>query len=359
MNRLNVLKKLLPGLIPLLIFVIADEFFGTRSALIISIFTGIAEFIFIYLKSRKFDSFIILDTLLLVVMGGVSLILENDIFFKLKPAIIELILCVLIGISVFTPENLLLKMSKRYLRGIEINDFQVKLFNKTLKSFFFVLLVHIILIIYAAYFLSDKVWAFVSSILFYILFGVFVVYEYFKNKLLIKKYQQEEWLPLVDAEGHILGKAPRALCHQGKGMLHPVVHLHVFNEKNELYLQKRPLNKKIQPGKWDTAVGGHISFGNTVEQGLYREAFEELNLQNFKAVFINKYIWETRFESELIYMFFTQTNQKIRYNSEEIADGKFWTIHDIENNIGKGIFTPNFENEYPMLKEVISLLPLH
>lgn len=39
-------------------------------------------------------------------------------------------------------------------------------------------------------------------------------------------------------------------------LLHPVVHLHLFNSRGELYLQKRPEWKDIQPGRWDTAVGG-------------------------------------------------------------------------------------------------------
>jgi isopentenyldiphosphate isomerase len=42
-----------------------------------------------------------------------------------------------------------------------------------------------------------------------------------------------------------------------------VVHLHVFNSRGELYLQKRPEWKDIQPGKWDTAVGGHIDLGES------------------------------------------------------------------------------------------------
>ena len=44
-------------------------------------------------------------------------------------------------------------------------------------------------------------------------------------------------------------------------LLHPVVHLHVMREGGFLYLQKRAMDKDIQPGKWDTAVGGHVDFG--------------------------------------------------------------------------------------------------
>ena len=67
-----------------------------------------------------------------------------------------------------------------------------------------------------------------------------------------------EWFPLVNEEGETIGKATRKECHSGSKLLHPVIHLHIFNKDGDLYLQKRSMNKDIQPGKWDTAVGEGI-----------------------------------------------------------------------------------------------------
>jgi len=50
---------------------------------------------------------------------------------------------------------------------------------------------------------------------------------------------KDEWFPVVDATGLVLGKATRRECHNGSKKLHPVIHLHVFNEAGDLYLQKR------------------------------------------------------------------------------------------------------------------------
>ena len=72
-----------------------------------------------------------------------------------------------------------------------------------------------------------------------------------------------EWFPLVNEEGETIGKATRKECHSGSKLLHPVIHLHIFNKDGDLYLQKRSMNKDIQPGKWDTAVGGHIDYGES------------------------------------------------------------------------------------------------
>ena len=64
------------------------------------------------------------------------------------------------------------------------------------------------------------------------------------------KDNQDEMFPVVDEEGNILGAISRGEAHNGSKVLHPVVHLHVFNSKGELYLQKRPAWKDIQPNKW-------------------------------------------------------------------------------------------------------------
>ena len=86
------------------------------------------------------------------------------------------------------------------------------------------------------------------------------------------KDHASELLPLVDEEGQVVGKATRGECHSGSMLLHPVVHLHVFDPQGRLFVQHRPAWKDIQPDKWDTAVGGHIDWGENVEQALQREA---------------------------------------------------------------------------------------
>ena len=90
-----------------------------------------------------------------------------------------------------------------------------------------------------------------------------------------------ELFPVVDETGRVVGCATRGECHDGRRLLHPVVHLHLFNSRGELYLQKRPLWKDIQPGRWDTAVGGHVDYGETPDEALRREVREELGVTEF------------------------------------------------------------------------------
>ena len=157
---------------------------------------------------------------------------------------------------------------------------------------------------------------------------------------------KNELFPWVDEEGHVIGHILRGEAHNGTKKLHPVVHLHVFNSKGELYLQKRPDWKDIQPGKWDTACGGHIDYGESVEQALRREVGEELGIHDFNPESITSYIFESAIEREYVNVFATVYDGNVTPSKDELEGGKFWTLEDIESNIGQNVFTPNFEREY-------------
>lgn len=164
---------------------------------------------------------------------------------------------------------------------------------------------------------------------------------------------KKEMLPVITEEGEFMRLAPRSECHNGESMLlHPVVHLHIINGKGEIFLQKRSMNKDIQPGKWDTSVGGHVDPGETAEEALYREAKEEAGIDDLQYRFIKKYIWESDREREMVHSYYTLSNNIPQTDPGEIDDGRFWSRKEIEDKLDSGTFTPNFEHEYrEVLKE--------
>ena len=166
----------------------------------------------------------------------------------------------------------------------------------------------------------------------------------------MKKDNNAELLPIVDEKGKVVGRATRGECHSGTKLLHPVVHLHLFDTDGRLYLQHRPQWKEIQPDKWDTAVGGHIDYGEEVAVALNREIREELGVTNCEPRFLQSYIFESEREKELVYVYSAVYDGEI-VPSDELDGGRFWSIAELDNAMGKGLLTPNFEQEFQKVKQ--------
>ena len=106
------------------------------------------------------------------------------------------------------------------------------------------------------------------------------------------------------------------------------------------------MSKDIQPGKWDTAVGGHIDNGEEVEEALRREVREELGITEFTPELVCRYVFESAIEKELVNTFRTTYEGPFKPDPVELDDARFWSIAEIKAHLGKQCFTPNFEQEF-------------
>lgn len=165
-----------------------------------------------------------------------------------------------------------------------------------------------------------------------------------------------EMLPVVEPNGTVIGQASRAWCHSGSKLLHPVVHLHIINRMGQLYVQKRAAGKELYPGRWDTAVGGHISYGESITEALFREADEELGFFEFNPIYLFSYPFESETEKELINVFAAVGNFTLHPDIFEVETGRFWPMDEIETNLSGSVFTPNFESEFKMVRKQLEAL---
>ncbi len=356
MSFLPFIFTLIYGFLPILIYIIVEAIWGMATGLIVAILFALAELLFTRWNEGKWEKFILFDVALLTVFGLLSLGFDNPIFFKLKPAIFQVIIIALVAVTLFTRQPILLQMGQRYFRQIKFDESMINRFKKILVPFFWLLIGHTLLIVYAAFYLSQAWWAFISGALLYIMLGGAALIPL--GKVFWQRYRlrHDEWFDLVDEQGRIIGHAPRSLCHGNPGLLHAVVHLHALDSEGRLFLQLRSSDKDVQPGKWDTSVGGHIHRGETVKTALKREAEEELGLTRFAIIPLARYVMRNDYESELVWVFRTVTQEEPTINPEEIADGRFWELSEIEARLDEGIFTPNFVMEYRFLKQN-NLLP--
>lgn len=166
-----------------------------------------------------------------------------------------------------------------------------------------------------------------------------------------------EYFPVIQENGMVIGRAERSYCHSPAKPLHPVVHLHIIDRYSRLYLQKRSMKKDIQPGKWDTAVGGHVDYGESIQEALFREAYEELGFREFNPVWLMSYVFESDVEREMVNVFAAVGNFSLRPDHDEVDEIKAWDLESIDENLGKSLFTPNFEQEYVRVRAgLLSLL---
>lgn len=169
---------------------------------------------------------------------------------------------------------------------------------------------------------------------------------------------REEMFPIVETTGVVTGMAARSYCHSGAKPLHPVVHLHIIDRMGRIYLQHRSMDKDIQPGRWDTAVGGHVSYGELITEALYRESSEELGFTEYNPVHICSYVFESPVEKELVSVFAAVGSSFVLTpDGREISEGRFWTQEEVDACLDDGLtFTPNFVSEFKAIRKSLFAL---
>ncbi len=155
-----------------------------------------------------------------------------------------------------------------------------------------------------------------------------------------------EILEVVDEQGRICGAAPRDRVHGDNTLIHRVVHMLLTDGSGKILLQKRSGNKKVAPGSWDTSVGGHVDFAESIESALYREMHEELGVRPHSPEFAYRYIHADEFESELVFTYVCRHEGPFRPDSAEIDELRFWSVDEIRKAVGTGILSRNFEDEF-------------
>lgn len=86
-----------------------------------------------------------------------------------------------------------------------------------------------------------------------------------------------ELIAVVDENDQFIENKPRNQVHQ-LGLRHRAVHILVFNDQQQLFLQKRSLSKDINAGLWDTSAAGHVDAGESYDACAHRETIEELGV---------------------------------------------------------------------------------
>jgi isopentenyl-diphosphate delta-isomerase len=88
-----------------------------------------------------------------------------------------------------------------------------------------------------------------------------------------------ELVVLVDESGHPVGTADKASVHTTDTPLHLAFSCHVVNDRGEVLVTRRALDKKTWPGVWTNAVCGHPGPDEAMEDAIVRRVRHEIGLE--------------------------------------------------------------------------------
>ena len=145
-------------------------------------------------------------------------------------------------------------------------------------------------------------------------------------------------LMLVNSKDEIIGKMSKEEVHK-KGLLHRALSIFIFNDKNELMIQRRALSKYHSAGLWANTSCSHPFYGETLEKAAFRRIEEEMGFRcklEWRFFFIYKaHLDNGLIEHELDHVFTGRYNLTPFFNKEEVCDWKWVSLKDLREQIKK------------------------
>jgi len=170
---------------------------------------------------------------------------------------------------------------------------------------------------------------------------------------------QEDIFDVVDENDSVIGSKPRSTVH-AEGLMHRAIHVLIFNEDDEVFIQKRSQNKDTWPGAWDSSCSGHVDSGEDYDAAALRELQEELSWQPEKELdFLFKLDPCEATGQEFVKVYQTRGDGPFRLNPEEIDLGE-WA--DVPNLLKRVEYTPyKFSSAFALILQRMNdqaLLPI-
>jgi len=145
-----------------------------------------------------------------------------------------------------------------------------------------------------------------------------------------------EEIDVLDEEGKIAGRVSREEAHE-KGLRHRTVVLLLFDLKGNVFLQKRASWKKYFGGRWEFSAGGHLEAGEGEEEGIRKEAGEEIGVGKLELEKIGEEEVDVRIgeihNREIVSVFKAVSDTGVVIDGEEVEEGEFWEIGDLKKAI--------------------------
>lgn len=138
---------------------------------------------------------------------------------------------------------------------------------------------------------------------------------------------------LVDTADREMGVMEKMTAHQ-QGILHRAFSVFLFNDKNELLLQRRALSKYHSGGLWTNTCCSHPMPGENIKNACHRRLREEMGM-DADLHFVTSFIYRAELDNNLIehefdHVFMGITNEQAIPNPEEVEEWKYISLDQLE-----------------------------
>jgi len=337
--------------IPLMLFLLINDFWGTRIAL--SIVYAVVVSILLYSYFLYTNIYKYLGVSYLVSTLIISIIIFTPTHFipkSILDVLSEYILLISFILILVLRKRITLFVSQRTPKHLAMT-------NNLAEHFKIVWALTILLSIYTATYTisyellspSAKHLVFLREVYYGVL--IFLIsFEFIRVTLIRTRLFKEEWWPIVTKTGKVIGSIQSNESRNNPTeFMHPLVRV-ILIKDSKIFLQKRSSNDQLNPNLWDIALSNHVKMSETVEQCIDRTSLENYGVNDLKPLSLSKYVHTNEFASNFIYLFLVCKLDIIEINASLIDSVKWWTIQQIEDNLKSGIFTENFVTEFETLK---------
>lgn len=192
--------------------------------------------------------------------------------------------------------------------------------------------------------------------LFLLLFVIILMLESFRLGIIIKEMNNEDWLPIVNEGGGVIGRvASSESIVSSVNYLHPVVRV-AITYRGMLFLKKRPSFCVLDPDKIDYPFERYVYYRQSLADAVKEAMRENSDLDlNLPVKFVFKYIFRNSVSDRLVYLFTCHIKDEATFDLLSERGGKIWTDKQILENMNSGIFSEPFEKEYEILENTVLL----
>ena len=338
-------------LLPLLIFLVVDDFFGMTMGWKISFPIALGLLVYMYFVYHRIFTWHLIFTILFFAVGIIAS-LETLLPIRLvsNALVYEIVvLSSLLFLLVFR------KQIQKVISGIISNLIPMSNNFNELYRVIWVLFTVLGVYVVACLVVSEVVKDNAVYLLFlqYMYVGVIVflsLYELLRVQMIRSKLIKEEWWPIVSNQGKIIGSIQHMTSLKDEHKYtHPVIRV-LLIDKSMVLLKKKPFDDPESPDMWDSSISSHVKMGETIEKCVERSAEEKYELNNFRFMYLSNYTVEEKNEYQYAFLFVSCLQAEYKMNTASNEQTKWWTQRQIEDNLKDGIFSDNFKQEFDLLQ---------